>query len=62
MKQSKMGNQVRQAVNMPVEIYNKLKERAFQRNVSMSKYTLEALVWRLETQEVDDERDTVHKL
>jgi len=44
--------------NMPVAIYKKLREVAFKRNISMSKYVLDALLWRL-NQEDNNEHSWV---
>ena len=41
--------------NLPFSVYTKLREVAFKRNISMSKYVLDALVWRLEQEKIDDE-------
>lgn len=41
--------------NLPLPIYRKLREVAFKRNISMSKYVLDALIWRLEQEKIRDE-------
>ena len=49
---SERGIMKRFIFTLHLEIYNKLRQKAFDRNISMARYVLEALVWRLE-QEVD---------
>lgn len=33
--------------NMPKQVYFKVREIAFKRNISMSKYVIDSLIWRL---------------
>lgn len=37
--------------SMPIDVYRKLRKKAFDRNISMAKYVLHALIWRLEQEE-----------
>lgn len=43
--------QHRYIMNIPVPIFKELRNCAFNRNVAMSKYLLDALIWRLEQEE-----------
>jgi len=36
---------------LPIETYKKLRQKSFDRNISMARYVLQALVWRLEQEE-----------
>ena len=36
---------------LPIVVYKKLRQKAFDRNISMARYVLQALAWRLEQEE-----------
>lgn len=36
---------------MPMSVYEKLKEISHRRNISMSKYVIDTILWRLEQEE-----------
>jgi len=42
--------------NIPIDMYEKLRFVAFKRNISMSKYVLDSVLWRLHNEILEEEK------
>lgn len=48
---SKSKKRTRLIFSLPFEVHDSIKKNAFKRNISMSLYILEAVLWRLKNEE-----------